>query len=167
MSNKTNTYFGFSMMIVAVVVALDLSISTAMSGVLDQSGGPADMSVEAIAARIAPVGKLNTGAAIAAPAPALAPAVTEAPATASAAARSGEDVYNSSCLACHATGAAGAPKLGDSAAWSPRIAKGMEALVQSAINGVPGTSMMAKGTCTDCSVEELKLAVEHMTSKSQ
>lgn len=159
MSNKTNTYFGFSMMMVAVVAALTLSISAAMSGVLGQSSGPADMSAEAIAARIAPVAKLNTGAAIAAPAPA------SAVATAPAAARSGEDVYNSSCMACHATGAAGAPKLGDTVLWGSRIATGIDALLASVTNGKG--AMPPKGTCATCSSDDLKAAVEYMTAKSQ
>ena len=46
-----------------------------------------------------------------------------------AAARTGDQVYNVGCAACHATGAAGAPKTGDSGAWAARVEKGMEALV--------------------------------------
>lgn len=79
----------------------------------------------------------------------------------------GEQVYNKSCFTCHKTGAAGAPKVGDKTAWAPRIAKGMDALMQSAINGVPGTSMVQRGTCFACSDEELKAAIEYMTSLSQ
>lgn len=44
--------------------------------------------------------------------------------------RAGEEVYKGQCAACHATGAAGAPKLADAAAWAPRIKTGFEALVQ-------------------------------------
>ncbi|MCW8982615.1 MAG: c-type cytochrome [Gammaproteobacteria bacterium] len=126
---------------------------------LHNRGGDTDMSAEATAARIAPVAMLNTGAAIAAPAPVAA--------AAPAAARSGEDVYKGACFACHGTGAAGAPKMGDTAAWEPRIAKGMDALLQSALNGVPGTGMTPKGTCATCSSDELKAAVEYMTSNSK
>ncbi|MCW8826447.1 MAG: c-type cytochrome [Gammaproteobacteria bacterium] len=158
MDNKTNTYFGFSMMIVVAVAVLDIAISSMMCG-LHNRGGDADMSAEATTARIAPVAMLNTGAAIAAPAPAAA--------AAPAAARSGEDVYKGSCFACHGTGAAGAPKVGDAAAWGARIAKGMDALLQSALNGVPGTGMTPKGTCATCSSDELKAAVEYMISNSK
>jgi cytochrome c5 len=49
--------------------------------------------------------------------------------------RSGEDVFKAQCSTCHATGAAGSPKFGDAAAWGPRIAKGFDALVQSALHG--------------------------------
>jgi cytochrome c5 len=51
------------------------------------------------------------------------------------AARSGEDVYKAQCSACHATGAAGAPKFGDAAAWGARIGKGYDALLTSALKG--------------------------------
>jgi len=78
---------------------------------------------------------------------------------------SGEQVYKKSCQSCHASGAAGAPKLGDAVAWKSRIAKGNDALYLSALQGVPGTAMMAKGTCGACSAEELNAAVDYMTSK--
>lgn len=88
-------------------------------------------------------------------------------AVAESGARSGDAVYNSACMACHATGAAGAPMLGDVAAWEPRIAKGMEALYDSGINGVAGSSMIAKGGCMDCSDEEIRAAVDFMVAESQ
>jgi cytochrome c5 len=83
------------------------------------------------------------------------------------AARSGEDVYNAACMACHMTGAAGAPKLGDVAAWTDRLAKGNDALYSSGIDGLPGTGMMAKGGCMNCSDEEVKAAVDYMIEGSQ
>ncbi len=80
---------------------------------------------------------------------------------------SGQDIYQKSCVGCHGTGAANAPKLGDTAAWKTRIDKGMDALYASAVNGVPGTAMMAKGTCGACSEEELRSAVDYMVEKSR
>jgi cytochrome c5 len=88
-------------------------------------------------------------------------------AAASSGPRSGEDVYNSACMACHSTGAAGAPKLGDAAAWADRIAKGNDALYSSGINGVAGTGMMARGGCMNCSDEEVTAAVDYMVAGSQ
>ena len=70
-------------------------------------------------------------------------------------------------MACHASGAANAPKLGDKAAWKPRIEKGMNALLQSAINGVPGTAMMKRGNCASCSDDDLKTAIEYMVMQSR
>lgn len=79
----------------------------------------------------------------------------------------GESVYNRACAGCHISGAAGAPKLGDKAAWADRIARGGDALVESAINGVPGTAMMARGTCNACSDDDIKAAVDYMVTQSQ
>ncbi len=80
-------------------------------------------------------------------------------------ARSGEEVYTSKCAMCHATGASGAPKLGDVAAWAPRIEKGMDTLYTHAINGF--NAMPAKGLCFDCSDEEINAAVDHMVAGSK
>jgi cytochrome c5 len=77
-----------------------------------------------------------------------------------------EAKYQQTCFACHGTGAAGAPKLGDAAAWAPRIEKGMDVLYTSAIDGLNGT-MPAKGICMDCSDDELKLLVDYMVEKSK
>ena len=83
------------------------------------------------------------------------------------AALSGEQIYKKSCANCHGTGVANAPKLGDAVAWAPRIAKGNDVLYNSAKKGVPGTAMMAKGTCMTCSDEELEAAVDFMVSGSK
>ena len=88
-------------------------------------------------------------------------------AAAGGAPRSGEEVYNTACMACHSTGAAGAPKFGDVAAWADRIAKGMDALHASGVNGVAGTGMIAKGGCVACSDEEVYAAVDFMVAGSK
>ena len=76
------------------------------------------------------------------------------------------DTYSKSCATCHAIGLAGAPKLGDVAAWEPRIAKGMETLYDSGINGLaPG--MPARGMCFTCSDDELNAVVDYMVAESR
>ena len=80
---------------------------------------------------------------------------------------SGEAVYKRACVGCHMTGAAGAPRVGDASAWESRIARGSASLVQTAINGVPGTAMMARGTCGTCSDDDIKAAVEYMIVQSR
>jgi cytochrome c5 len=70
------------------------------------------------------------------------------------------DKYNKSCAACHASGAAGAPKTGDVAAWAPRMEKGMDVLVASVGNGL--NAMPPKGMCYDCSDAEYQALIEHM-----
>jgi len=79
----------------------------------------------------------------------------------------GEAVYNEACMACHTTGAGGAPMLGNAEQWAPRIAKGMDALHYSGINGVAGTAMMAKGGRADLSDEQVMAAVDYMVENSQ
>ena len=73
--------------------------------------------------------------------------------------RSGEEVYNGKCLACHASGVAGAPKFGTSD-WTERGAKGIDTLLQNAIDGI--NAMPPRGTCADCSDEEIKGAIQYM-----
>ncbi|MCV6588496.1 MAG: c-type cytochrome [Marinobacterium sp.] len=79
--------------------------------------------------------------------------------------RSGAEVYTTKCTVCHATGAAGAPKLGDAAAWAPRVAQGIDALVAVAMKGKG--AMPPKGLCMDCTPGEMKAAVEHMVNNSK
>ena len=75
------------------------------------------------------------------------------------------DKYNKSCAVCHATGAANAPKTGDVAAWEPRMAKGMDALVASVGNGM--NAMPPKGMCFDCSDDDYKALIEYMAKPAE
>lgn len=74
--------------------------------------------------------------------------------------RTADDIYKSYCSACHASGVAGAPVVGDAAAWAPRVDQGMELLLNHAINGL--NAMPPRGTCADCSDEEIQAVVELM-----
>lgn len=76
----------------------------------------------------------------------------------------GKKVYDTACAACHGTGVAGAPKLGDKAAWAPRIKQGNAALYNSAIKGK--NAMPPKGG-SSASDDEIKAAVDYMTSASK
>ena len=102
----------------------------------------------AVNARIQPVAKLEIAAAGAA----------------QAGARTGEQLFQSACTACHSTGAAGAPKVGDKAAWAPRIAQGLKGLVASATKGK--NAMPPKGGVGDATEAELTRAIVYMTNKS-
>ena len=86
-------------------------------------------------------------------------------AVASSGPKSGEEVYNGSCMSCHGTGAAGAPKLGDAAAWAPRIAAGKDSLLANATNGL--NAMPPKGLCMACSEAELQGAIDYIVENSQ
>lgn len=81
----------------------------------------------------------------------------------------GESIYKSKCAACHGTGAAGAPKLGDKTAWGARIAQGNAVLLQHAIEGFKGDKgyMPPKGGYLSLSDEEISITVQYMISQSQ
>ena len=131
----------------AVLVVAGLTATAVMASVEDE-----------IRARIKPVGEVclqgdECGSAA---------APTE---TASSGPRSGSEVYDAVCTACHSTGAAGAPKVGDTAAWAPRIDKGMDTLINHALNGF--NAMPAKGGCANCPDEEIQAAVEYLVEQGQ
>lgn len=73
--------------------------------------------------------------------------------------------YQSSCFACHFSGAAGAPKTGDAAAWEPRMAKGMDVLVASVRNGMG--AMPPTGLCASCSDDDYKALIEFMAAPAE
>ena len=92
---------------------------------------PSALSPEAVAARIQPVGKVEFGAAGA------------------AAAKSSEEIVKEVCAACHLAGVANAPKLGDKAAWAPRLKLGLDGLMQSVIKGKGAMPPRAGTSLTD------------------
>ena len=114
-----------------------------------------------IAARIAAVGQINTAQAQS--------STTTTQVAVTEAAVDGQKVYQSACIACHGAGVAGAPMVGNAAAWAARIAAGSDSLYANAINGLVGSSgvMPAKGGNSTLSDAEVKAAVDHMVSQSQ
>jgi cytochrome c5 len=130
----------FLVPIFGIVLVVQLVIGT-------PSADPNAMTPESVAARLQPVGKVEVSAPAAAPG-----------------ARSGEDIYKSVCTACHQTGVAGAPKVGDKAAWGPRIATGLSTLIAVATKGKG--AMPPKGGAADLTPEELTRAIVFMTNQS-
>ncbi len=111
-----------------------------------QAKSPGAMSGAAIAARLAPVGRLEFAST--APAKSL---------------RTGEAVYSGLCVACHGVGVAGAPKLGDKTAWAPRIKQGFDTLVKHATEGYK--AMPPKGGGSDLDPQEVARAVAWMADQ--
>ncbi|MDX1269004.1 MAG: c-type cytochrome, partial [Oceanisphaera sp.] len=74
----------------------------------------------------------------------------------------GQAIYKQVCFSCHDNGIAGSPKLGDKAAWAPRIAAGMDSLYANSINGKG--AMPPKGGRMDMSDDQIKAAVDYMVS---
>lgn len=88
---------------------------------------------------------------------------------AAASALTGPEVYNAVCIACHhPPGLGGAPALGDGDAWAPRIAQGVETLIDHALGGYSGSTgiMPRKGGRLDLSDEEIIGAVEYMVEQA-
>ncbi|UUY09388.1 c-type cytochrome [Pseudomonas sp. J452] len=77
------------------------------------------------------------------------------------AAQDAEAVYAKACAACHDGQLPTAPKRGDKAAWEPRLAKGMDALVASVTNGL--TAMPPRGLCMDCTAEDYQAVIKVMS----
>lgn len=111
-------------------------------------GGKPPVDGEAVLARIQPVAKLNLAGATGG----------------GAGGRSGEQLFQSTCNACHGSGALNAPKVGDNGAWAPRIAKGLDGLLKSASNGL--NAMPPKGGAADATDKELASAIVYMANKS-
>ncbi|MGM9487295.1 c-type cytochrome [Ideonella sp. YS5] len=108
------------------------------------AAGTDALSPEAVAARIQKVG-----------------AVTIKDASDTASLKTGEQVFQAQCSACHATGAAGAPKFGDEAAWGPRVKQGLEALLNSALKGKGNMGPQGGGDFSDY---EIARAVVYMAN---
>lgn len=168
---------------------------TGSAGMMPARGGNPTLSDAEVQAAVdymlAAVGGGNQAAAAAAAEPAAAPVapasddttvIDDAPASNDAAATEdadtgtpvadsgrGKEVYDAACFVCHTPGAAGAPKLGDTAAWGPRVEKGLDALYHSSINGFMGTAgmMPPKGGRPDFSDDDVKAAVDYMVSNAQ
>lgn len=77
----------------------------------------------------------------------------------------GKAVYDKTCVACHATGVANAPKFGDKAAWAPRIATGKDALVGSVLKGKG--AMPPKAGASNLSDDDIKAAVDYMVGAAK
>jgi cytochrome c5 len=75
-----------------------------------------------------------------------------------------EQLYQGACLACHTTGAAGAPKIGDAAAWSGRLGKGVDALVASAVSGIGAMPPRGGSQYDD---EQIRSVVEYILDNSK
>lgn len=125
---------------IAVVVAL---VATAyVKTNPTEPKGRLDNSEQSVASRIQKVGTV---------------AIREA----AKALRSGEEVYNAQCSACHAAGTVGAPKFADAGAWGPRLGAGFEALVQSALKGKGAMGAQGGGEFNDL---EISRAVAYMAN---
>ncbi len=133
----------FLVTVIGIILLVSFVTTSKLTG-----AGTDSQSAEAVAARIAPVA--NEG-------------YTLKDVNAPKVLQSGEAVFTAVCSACHATGAAGAPKVGDAGAWGPRIAQGYDTLVKHALEGI--RAMPAKGGNPDLDDVEVARAVVYMANK--
>jgi cytochrome c5 len=126
------------------VVGLILFVQLVLGGI---NKDPVTNSVDAVNERIKPVAQVNI-----------------ASGGGGGAAKSAEEIYTSTCQACHGAGVAGAPKMGDAAAWRKYVAEGQKSVVADAIKGIRG--MPAKGGNPDLSDYEFERTVVYMVNKS-
>ena len=133
-------FFSFIVPIIAIILLV-----TFVTSDKQPAAGSDTMQAEATARRIQPVGMVEVKD------------VSDPSAL-----KNGEQVFGAQCVACHGTGVAGAPKLGDSAAWAPRIAQGYDALLTSALKGKGAMGPQGGGDFTDV---EIGRAVAYLANK--
>jgi cytochrome c5 len=160
-------FFDTFMLVLGILVAIAFGLyfgASAISSRTQETEVLEDPMLKAsVAERIAPVGKVAISGEdnsaveekVAAPV-----ALKDVP---------GEEVFNTTCVACHGSGLAGAPKFGDKAAWAPRIAQGTDTLHKHAIEGFSGKAgvMPAKGGMSSVTDASIMAAVDYMVSKSK
>jgi cytochrome c5 len=168
--HRDQKFFDMYSLVIGILAAAALGILIVAMNMQDLTQGAYTRDVDevqaAIADRIRPFGTVYLpGEEREASLPTVETAAEPAPV---AAALSGPQVYNAACLACHGAGIAGAPVLGDAAAWAPRIAQGIDMLKDHAINGYTGSVgfMPAKGGRVDLSDQEVNDAVDYMVDES-
>lgn len=149
----------------------NLEVERAVVYMANLSGGklkePAAKGAAPAAAAAPAAPTADTGAQAASATPPI-PASQQVKAVAEAGKADGKKVYEAACAACHGTGVAGAPKIGDKAAWAPRIKQGSATLYDHAIKGFQGKAgvMPAKGG-SSASDDEVKAAVDYMASAAK
>ena len=145
-----------------IITILLVILARIVSSGVNQSSVSTDVRNANVAKRLEPVGQITIG---------------QEPASSSAApaanqqtqAVSGEAVYKGTCIACHGTGAAGAPVFGNAQAWAPHIAKGIETLYQHALHGFQGKTgvMPPKGGNSSLTDAQVKAGVDYMVHAAQ
>ena len=130
-----------------VPVLIIILLATFVAGHLLGGAGSSSMTPEAVAERLKPIGTV---------------VLAEAPGSKTL--QTGDAVFKASCMACHGTGVAGAPKVGDAGAWGPRIKQGFDTLVTHATEGFK--AMPAKGGNADLDPIDVARAVAYMANQA-
>ena len=169
--SRDQKFFDMYSLVIGVLAAIALAILVLAMKMADRTQDVYTRDTAeyqaAVAERLRPVGKVYMpGEEQEASAPVVEAVAEPEPV---AAAMTGPQVYNAACLACHGTGVGGAPVVGDAGQWTDRIARGIDTLYDSAINGFDGeamTPMLPKGGRADLSDQEVRDAVDYMVGES-
>ena len=169
--SRDQKFFDMYSLVIGVLAAVALAILVLAMKMSDLTQGVYTRDTAeyqaAVAERIAPVGKVYLPGEEQQAATPVVEAVEEPEPVATT--MTGPQVYNTACLACHATGAGGAPIVGNVDQWTDRIAQGTDTLYDHAINGFDGdaaTPMLPKGGRADLSDQEVRDAVDYMIAET-
>ena len=167
MTKKRNAMNASIILGISVVLLLFIFILVAHHrGVSDrvrQDRGTLLATGSGVAERIKPVGQVSVAAAETQRETAKDAAAAPPPG------RDGQQVYQATCVACHGAGIAGAPKVEDKVQWAARVAKGVDTLYASAVNGIQGSAgvMPPRGGSAALSDAEVRAAVDYMVARSK
>ncbi|HEV2110001.1 MAG TPA: c-type cytochrome [Gammaproteobacteria bacterium] len=157
-------FYDTFMLVLGILVAFAVamywlagSIATATPGAYEKGSSTEEQLIDQ---RLAPIGDVQISGNAATQM-----AVAPAGGAASGAPKSGKEIWQGTCSACHQAGLLGAPKIGDQAAWAPRVAKGMELLKQHALHGF--NQMPAHGGNSALTDAEVVSALEYMVGQSK
>ena len=163
-------FYDTFMLILGILVAFAVAMYWLASSIAEAQPGAYERGTaveeQLIDQRLAPIGDVqvsgNAATQMASANPAASPnTATVAPGPA----KSGKQIWEGTCQACHASGLLGAPKIGDKSAWAPRIAKGMDMLKNHALHGF--NQMPAKGGNTALTDEDVVKALDYMVGQSK
>ncbi len=141
-----------SIRILLTTLLLSIAIPTTVFAGCGHLAEP--MTPDAIAKRLTPIGKVDAEGGSQAPVALVSEALGP---------NAGEDRYKATCAVCHETGVGGAPKFRNAADWKTRMDAGIDGMLAIAIKGKG--AMPPKGTCMQCSDQELKMIIEYMIPK--
>lgn len=155
-SAENETFSTHNITVFGIFLAIALFIGEVLIGPQSDEEPVVEMpdTAEDIAMRIKPVVSLEE----------MRGRTTVAAAAGDSASKTPAELYQAACLACHTTGAAGAPKIGEAAAWQSRLGKGVDGLVTSAINGIGAMPPRGGSQLSD---EQIKVVVEYILDESK
>ena len=162
MSEESSIFSGLKVIlaVIASIVIIILLVAPELIGAGGEDAQPLDVAV--VEENIKPIGQVATSKAEAQKAT---PKQEEPVVEVATGPLTGKQVFDQACFACHATGVAGAPKVGDAAAWSPRVAQGASVLLDHAINGFKG--MPARGGFALLTDDNVQVAIDYMVGSSK